>query len=223
MPHSITTVGSEKNLTKDEHHAREMSLNAHVAWALLMWGSGESARKNGSPLLAFFGYYYSAFHSGVALIFSDPSFHLEDTADLKHSKVESWLASRLPADLLALHAKLRIYRNATSYLGVGEAHRKLRLVRGHELKFGEPPPGSSLPLLEAVGDASASSRALVRHNVNALGDACAKQRWRCPRVGDPRGDWLTEYLGEDAFRTVIPSGPEGLEVYRSALSLLEAE
>ena len=98
-------------------------MNAHFCWSLAMWGSADMAREQSNYIVACYGYYYSVYHAGFALICTDHSFHTEDMLQMKHSKIESWLSDRLPLKLALDFTLLRRYREVTSYLGMDQPAR----------------------------------------------------------------------------------------------------
>ena len=205
-------------MTGDERHGREMTMNAHFAWGLAMWGSADIAAEQSNLLLACYGYYYSVFHAGVALIATDHSYHLDDMKQMRHSKLESWLQGRLELNSQMDFAMLQGFRESTSYLGMGSPSAKLRVIRGHP--FGFDLGSRRLGFAEAVREASDASRRIVLEVLGQLEQFCAHEGWRGPKCGD--GDWVTEYLQEDLLLSVIPRGGNGGKMLSRAFSLLDA-
>lgn len=206
-------------MNEDEKHNRNMNMNAHFAWALVMWGSAELARERENYLCSQISYYYSTFHAGFAVINTDHTFHFEDMKRISHSKVEDWLESKLPLELIHDFKILRQVRETINYLGSDEPASKLRIVRGHP--FGFHIGVKSLSFFEMVSEASYSSKRIILYLLNEIEDFCHTQSCWGPKRGSTL--WQEEYLQEDLFLGVIPRGNDGVEILKRAFSLLEAD
>lgn len=195
-----------------------MNMNAHFCWGLAMWGSADLAREHHSYLVSCFGYYYSVFYAGFALMNTDHTFHLESMKRTKNKKVENWLDDRLPFTMSDDFKLLRAFREVTSYLGMEDPASKLRVVRGHP--FGFDFGTERVDFFDAVERAKNASRNLITYILSEIESFCIKNGWRGPKKGDD--DWLDEYLQGDVLLRVIPRGEKGALIYKKAFSLLEA-
>lgn len=204
--------------TDEESHNREMNINAHFAWALAMWGSGEQARKQENYICAATAYYYTLFHVGFAWISSDHTFHQEDTVRIHHNKVETWVEGKIPVALQIEWSKLRQVRETINYLGMGTPSRKLGFVRGRGLYFGEPEK-YNISFFDLVNESSDSARNIIRYVHAQIETECHKYGWVFAKRGDDL--WVEEYLQEDAFLQIFPDTLNGRELVKSALSILD--
>jgi len=75
----------------DEHHDRQMNMNAHFAWGLAFWASGEVCREQCLYLVAPVAYYYSVFHTGFSLLNTNLEIPLSDLYHIGHTDLQQWL------------------------------------------------------------------------------------------------------------------------------------
>lgn len=196
-----------------EKHQRILNLNAHFAWALAMWGSADVAREESNFLLAPIGYYYSAFHSGFALVNTNHTIHLENLKQVGHSQLVSWLPLELTFDFNIL----REIRETTNYLGVGDPQTKLSIVRGHGFRY---ILGSKhISFFDSILDARNYSLRFIHKTLDRIEEFCRQEKWPGPKRGDD--NWQTEYIDEDFLLNVIPRSHQGPEILMRAFSVLD--
>lgn len=225
-------------MDETEKHQRTMNINAHFAWALAMWGSGDAARENGYNLLSPIGYYYAAFHAGFALANTDHTIHLEHLRHIGHTQLGSWV-ERLMGVPSALHFNLlRSIRETINYLGVADAsasseadtsntsvptpststpQSKLCVVRGGPLLLRIK--GTEVDFPQTLLVAQESSRIFVLRALELIEGFCKTHNWPGPKRGDEQ--WFDEYLQEDVLVGVLPQGNARREILRRGFSLLK--
>ena len=186
-------------MNEEEKQARIWNMNAHFAWSLAMWGSGEHARNIGSTLLASVGHYYSTFHAGFSVACTDHTINLKDYEHVDHGTVHRWTKRLLGDEAGERFDRLRRMREALNYMGVGDPLSKFQLVRGTMAGFDFD--GTKVSFEEALATASSLSRGLVSAALDAIEVHGRKERWPGPRRGDTA--WQDEYLQEDLLRTVF--------------------
>jgi hypothetical protein len=193
-----------------------MGLNAHFAWGLAMWGSGDVAREDSNTMLAPIGYYYAAFHSGYALVHSYPYVKFESLSKMGHSK----LALMLP-EIPKLRYRfnfLREVRETINYLSGDSQAQRLRIVRGHTLRFVlfEKPGYSYSKILEQARD---TSKKFLSQILQCLQTVDPNVIDRVPERGESM--WVEEYLGEDVLLGIIPRNNTGPRILRKAFDLID--
>ncbi|MGA3267318.1 MAG: hypothetical protein ABSE16_10895 [Verrucomicrobiota bacterium] len=196
-----------------------MNINAHFAWALAMWASAEAAHKRQNYLLAAVGYYYSAFHSGFAVVNTNVSIPKEKLVQITHSALKDYLEPLLPAGGMWHYELLQGIREGVNYLGANAPEGKLRIVRGNGfvLDLG----GSKFTFERGLQMAQKQSLSFFRICLSVIEAFCAKNKIVGPRRGDSH--WVTEYLDEDFLLGVVPREGDGLEILKKAASLLQNE
>lgn len=200
-------------------HTRQMSMNAHFAWALAMWASAEAAHRRNNTLLAAVGYYYSAFHAGFAVVNTSLAIPNEKLVQITHSALKGYLEPLLPAGGMIHYEFLQGIREGVNYLGADSAAGKLKVVRGSG--FGFELGGVSVTFDRSLEMAQKHSLSFLRICVSVIEAFCANQKL----VGPKRGNsyWVSEYLDEDLLLGVIPRDEDGIHIVNRAASLLETE
>lgn len=206
--------------SEDDLHNRQMSLNAHFAWALAMWASAEAAHKRKNTLLAAVGYYYSAFHAGFAVVNTIKAIPNEKLVQITHSALKGYLEPLLPAGAMIHYALLQDIREAVNYLGAGSAIGKLKTVRGDGFGF-DLGNGVKITFERSLEMAQHQSLSFLRICVDALEAFCSTGNVVGPKRGDSH--WVGEYLDDDLLRGVIPREGDGIEIVKRAALLLEKE
>jgi len=184
-------------MSKENKNCPTMNLNAHFAWGFALWASAEESRVNGNLMLAPIGYYYSCFHSSYAYLNAIPSIEASTFHRMGHQQLSNLIAQYLGADLQADFDQMRDLREAINYLGLGEPAGKLRVLRGHSLRFGAP--SNSLSLDEMVMKARDMSRTFITKMLDEVARLPKKAVDTFPRRGDATENWLQEYMQEDIY------------------------
>jgi hypothetical protein len=214
-------------MNEAEKHQRTMNMNAHFAWSLAMWGSGDTARENGYNLLSPIGYYYAAFHAGFALANTDHTIHLEHLKHIGHTQLGSWIERLMGDQSLHQFNLLRSVRETINYLGVADTNAsapststpilKLGVVRGGPLLLRTN--GVEVDFAQALLVAQEASKAFVIRALELIESFCATRNWSGPKRGDDQ--WLNEYLQEDVLVGVLPQGSARHDILRRGFSLLK--
>lgn len=210
---------SASTIAAEDLHKRQMSINAHFAWALAMWASAEAAHKRQNRLLAVVGYYYSAFHAGFAVVNTNASIPKEKLVQITHSALKGYLEPLLPPGGMIHYELLQVFREGVNYLGANTPEGKLKIVRGHG--FGFDLGGVKITFERSLEMAHKHSLSFLRVCVSKIEAFCAEHKI----VGPKRGDsyWESEYLDEDLLLGVIPREGDGVEIVKRAASLLQTE
>lgn len=185
------------NMSDREQHNRTMNLNAHYAWSFALWSSAESARTTGNMVLAPIGYYYSSFHSAYAYLNAVPGITPSTFERMGHQPLSNLIEQHLGNDLQKDFDEMRDLREAINYLGMGEPSGKLRVLRGHALRF--VTPSQSIGLQDMILRARDKSRAFIIKTLDKVVELPSKAVDTFPRRGDADENWLTEYMGEDIY------------------------
>jgi hypothetical protein len=206
-------------VTEEERHNREMNMNAHLVWAMAMWGSGERAKIDQNYLCAAIAYYYASFHAAFSLVNTDPTFPLSQLSQMRHSTLQGWLERRHPGSMFMYFGILRDLREGLNYLGAGSPANKLQVVRGHPLLFRITEDSEPITFFDMVGKGSELSKLFIQKAIAHIEEHCRAAGWRGPVRGTA---WLEEYLQEDLLITVLPRQASGIanEILRIAFSLL---
>lgn len=194
-----------------------MNLNAHFAWALALWGSAEVAREDGNPMLVPIGYYYSAFHSGFALVNGSPKVPFNTLRRMGHATLRKLLEGQLSLVRIQDLLLLRDIRETMNYLGGEDPAHKLRIVRGHP--FGFEFDGTRYTYDQSLELARDVSKRFIFAVMDAFSSVKQNVVQRVPARGDD--DWLNEYLQEDFLLGVIPPGATGGRILKKAFSFLD--
>lgn len=123
-------------MSDDNQHNRTMNLNAHFAWGFALWASADASRIGGNLMLAPIGYYYACFHSSYAYLNAVPGIDPNTFDHMGHSQLSNLIGQHLSANLKLEFDEMRELREAINYLGLGDPSGKLRVLRGHALRFG---------------------------------------------------------------------------------------
>lgn len=210
---------TNSNISPDDLHTRQMSMNAHFAWALAMWASAEAAHQRRNTLLAAVGYYYSAFHAGFAVVNTNLVIPNEKLVQITHSALKGYLEPLLPAGGMIHYELLQGIREGVNYLGADSAAGKLKVVRGSD--FGFDLGGVKVTFDRSLEMAQKQSLSFLRICVSVIEAFCAQQKLVGPKRGDSH--WVSEYLDEDLLLGVIPREGDGIQIVNRAASLLEKE
>ena len=213
----------------NEYHKRQMNMNAHLAWGLAFWSSGEVNREQGLYLVAPVAYYYSIFHTGFALLNTNLEIPLSKLSHIGHTKLQKLLTPMLPMSTIMIFDTLRQIRETVNYLGIGSPAGKLRVVRGHPFGFKVEQPKRNGPgteeietnFFQAINEAATSSKEFIETALQVIETRCEEMTWRGPKRND--SDWFDEYLGEDLLLNIIPREVSGRAVLMKMLSLIGAE
>jgi hypothetical protein len=220
-------------MNETEKHQRTMNINAHFAWSLAMWGSGDAARENGYNLFSPIGYYYAAFHAGFALANTDHTIHLEHLRHVGHTQLGSWVERLMGKQSAQQFNLLRSIRETINYLGVADASvsedststapatstpkSKICVVRGGPLLLRTN--GAEVDFPQALLVAQETSKSFVIRALELIEGFCATHNWPSPKRGDDR--WLDDYLQEDVLVGVLPQGNARRDILSRGFSLLK--
>lgn len=205
-------------MTEAEHGNRIWNMNAHFAWALVLWGSAEISRKRCNWLLAPIGFYYAAFHAGFALVNANhevPASHLKR---ISHSRLQRYLKTMLAPQVMDDFQFLRGLREWINYLGSNTPSRKFRIVRGDPISL--KIASSKFSYADALALASERSARFIEGvlvRIEEFGQT-KTERWPHPIRGDV--GWL-DYLGEDVLFAIIPREMDGTAILQIAFELVD--
>ncbi|PDT81800.1 hypothetical protein [Sinorhizobium sp. BJ1] len=197
-------------MSDQDQHNRTMNLNAHYAWSFALWASAEAARTSGNLVLAPIGYYYSVFHSAYAYLNAVPGIAPTTFDRMGHQPLSNLIEQHLGSDLQKDFDEMRDLREAINYLGMGSAEGKLRVLRGHPLRFGTPSQSASLDNM--ISRARNKSRDFIITTLDRVAALPSQAADTFPKRGDDDENWLLEYMQEDIYLGLMSDDMRGKAV-----------